>query len=567
MNKDIEIKNFQQAVAQSPYLGHALMRNVDIDSFPGAMRVRSKMLSMPILVTSRTFTADAGTDICTASATLVTTAMSDAGNNFQSAAVQFTTTGTLPAGLSLSTTYFISYITDTTFKVSTNWNNSQTGVYIDITGAGSGTHTISPIQFGTVYQQGLVRDKRNGRYFAQDSNGRVWFSTNGTTFFLLDGNSLTGAFGNGLALFRTSDGSATYLFVFRSASIDVINVFADSNVATPVWTTNWKSLNSGAGTGNRHQALVGQDNIIYFTDDRFVGSIQEKPGFVFDPATAGTYTFNSQALTLPQNELAYCLEEINTYLLTGSTTSNSIYPWDRVSVSYTIPLRVPEKGTYEMKNIGQKVVILAGTKGNIYSTQGTYVTLLCEIPTYLTNNSTSLGSNIITWGGLAYRSGNVVLGVNMVFNSAASGLYVLYDDGRIVQDNTPSAGATSATAIYADAEVGYVIGYNGGADYNTTTRPAAGTFAAVYQSAMYAVGNKTQKAKFSKLEIQTGRNQGGQVRVSYRTDLSAAFTAVTTFTSTAQSYTTDSGLTDLENIQFQLEFDSNTEIHKFSAII
>jgi len=562
---DLIIENFQDGIAKSPYMGHALMRKIDIDSFKGSMRVKDKPLSAIPGVTSRTFTADASTDICTASASLVTQAGTDAGLNFQSAAVQFTTTGTLPAGLSLNTTYFLIYVSDTTFKVSTSWINSNGGTAINITDAGTGTHTITAVTVGTIMN--IVKDPRSGYYYAQDSNGRIWYTRGSTTAYLLDGNSLTGATGNGICLFRVSDGSATYLFVFRSAKIDVINVFSNTELNTPTWTTDWQSVNSSAGSGNRHAAIVGQDNIIYYTDDRYVGSIQEKPGSVFAPGTAGTYTFSNQALTLPQNEMAYCITELQSNILVGGLNFNKIYPWDRVSSSFTIPLNVPEKGVYQIVNTGNKVIILAGQKGNIYQTQGTYVTLYKEIPTYLINNGNSLLSNPITWGGLATRTGAVVFGIGMTINTTASGLYILYEDGRLVQDNTPYSGAGNVTAIYADTEIGFVFGSSGEFAYSSGIRPSASTYAAVYQSAFYKIGTKTHKAKYSEIEVQTARNQGGWIRVSYRTDISAAFTTIQSFTGADSiSYNADAGLIDLENIQFQIEFDDDVEITKFSAI-
>lgn len=563
MAEPLIISNFQDAVAGSPYQGHALMRNIDIDAFPGAMRARNLMFSMIPGVTTRTFTADASTDICTASGSLVTQAETDATTNYGIAAVQFTTTGTLPAGLSLATTYFLIYVSDTTFKVATTVANALASTAIDITDAGSGVHTVTSLSVGTI--KWIVRDKNTGNYFAVDSNGRVWYTRGSVIAYLLTGNTLTQGHGNGLAIFRVSDGTATYLFVFRDNVVDVINVYASANLDTPVWSTNWQSLNAASGSSKRHQALVGQDNIIYFVDDRYVGSIQEKAGSVFDPASAATYTYNNQALTLPQNEYAYCLEELNTNLLVGGNNFNKIYPWDRVSSSFTIPLQVPENSIFEMKNLGNRVVILAGTKGNVYSTQGTYVKLFREIPTYITNNSNNLVTAPATWGGIAARTGAVVFGVAFPSNTTASGIYVLYEDGRLLQDNTAYGGAQNVTALYAESEItSFVIGYAGGFDYSAATKPSSATYRAVYQSELFKVGDAIHKMKYSSLEIQQGRNQGGKIRIGYRTDLTSAFTTMLTTSTNQMSYKLDSGLTNLEVVQFQVEFDSNIEISRIA---
>lgn len=61
--------------------------------------------------------------------------------------VRFTTTGTLPTGLSLATDYYLVRVTDSTFKVATTRANASLdgGTTIDITGTGTGTHTVTAV--------------------------------------------------------------------------------------------------------------------------------------------------------------------------------------------------------------------------------------------------------------------------------------------------------------------------------------------------------------------------------------------------------------------------------------
>jgi hypothetical protein len=82
-----------------------------------------------------TFTADAGTDICTHSNI----------NLMPYTRVQLTTTTTLPAGLSTSTDYFVIKVSDTTCKFATSYANAVAGTAINITDAGTGTHTINTL--------------------------------------------------------------------------------------------------------------------------------------------------------------------------------------------------------------------------------------------------------------------------------------------------------------------------------------------------------------------------------------------------------------------------------------
>lgn len=57
--------------------------------------------------------------------------------------VQFTTTGTLPTGVSLSTTYWVLVLTVNTFQLSTSLANLQAGIYVATSGTQSGTHTVT----------------------------------------------------------------------------------------------------------------------------------------------------------------------------------------------------------------------------------------------------------------------------------------------------------------------------------------------------------------------------------------------------------------------------------------
>lgn len=86
------------------------------------------------LAPSSAVTADAGTDILTATSTVLTTT---------GTRVQFSSTDTLPTGLSANTDYWLIFQSTTTFKVASSLANALAGTAIDITAAGSGTHTMT----------------------------------------------------------------------------------------------------------------------------------------------------------------------------------------------------------------------------------------------------------------------------------------------------------------------------------------------------------------------------------------------------------------------------------------
>jgi len=85
-----------------------------------------------------TFTADAGTDIIT-----MTSTTNRPSNILVGTRVRLTTTTTLPAGLALATDYYVIKVTDSTFKLATTYANAIAWTAINITDAGTGTHTMS----------------------------------------------------------------------------------------------------------------------------------------------------------------------------------------------------------------------------------------------------------------------------------------------------------------------------------------------------------------------------------------------------------------------------------------
>lgn len=87
---------------------------------------------------SDTFTADAGTDLCT-----WTSSANIPSNILTGTRVRLTTSGTLPAGLATATDYYVIRMSDTTFELASSYANAIAGTQINITDAGTGTHTVN----------------------------------------------------------------------------------------------------------------------------------------------------------------------------------------------------------------------------------------------------------------------------------------------------------------------------------------------------------------------------------------------------------------------------------------
>lgn len=85
-----------------------------------------------------TFTADASTDIMT-----YTSTTSLPSNLLTGTRCRCTTTTTLPAPLATATDYYLIKVTDGTYKLATSYANAIAGTAINITDAGTGTHTLN----------------------------------------------------------------------------------------------------------------------------------------------------------------------------------------------------------------------------------------------------------------------------------------------------------------------------------------------------------------------------------------------------------------------------------------
>lgn len=107
-------------------------RVTSVTTFPAAQNTTNTLSQ------SDTFTADASTDLCT-----YTSTANIPSNILTGTRVRFTTTTTLPAPLALATDYYVIRMSDTTFEVASSYANAIAGTQINITDAGTGTHTIT----------------------------------------------------------------------------------------------------------------------------------------------------------------------------------------------------------------------------------------------------------------------------------------------------------------------------------------------------------------------------------------------------------------------------------------
>lgn len=559
MPKELVINNWQQGIAESPLIGFGDMRNVDLYSQVGALKVNPKLqLSSQTSVQNLTVTVNTGTDIFTSSS---------AHNLKTGSVIVISSSGSLPSPLSSGDRSYVIVQSSTTFKIANSLNNALAGTALDITTAGTGTITASTIDMGRTTH--FAYDSVNNYIFAQDENGRVWRSTTSAgNWYLIGGNTLSSAAGNGLVVWKG------YIFAFRNTQLDITETTFNPT-ASGSWTSNnFAALSLVSGT---HQSIWAQDDILYFTNGRYVASVQEPAGktFVYNDST--TYSFNTAALTLPQNVTSSKLEELGTNLMTlaSDNTYSYVFPWDRTSPTFNLPLRV-QNSVSTMTAYNQTLYLFATDVLKVYKTNGSYMTEEEIFPqSWLGTDitSVSIGASTVFKGRLLFsisQAGTASTGPNGVYS---------YDlkTGALVMENGISTGnyyaGVQISALYAPKQSGmYFVGWkdsNGvttsyGIDNNRLSGPANSyvwysSYESYVETQLYEIGTPQDTRQLQELSLtfsnKLAATQG--VRLSFRTNLTDSYTLIDTFDfatyGTVQGCSKSFSFAGSTHIQFKIE--------------
>lgn len=537
---DIIFNKFGEGMGESALTGFGEMRNVDIYSSPGAVKTNNKLqLVSQAPQANFTFTADPATDILDYGIT---------HNLRNGAAVTVSTTGTLPAPLTINTTYYVIFVSSTTIKLATNIANAQASTAIDITTTGTGSNSSTTINMSRI--RFFAEDPKSNYVYCVDDNGRVWYVGDfNTLWVLIDGNTRTNASGNGICVWKD------YLLVFRNALIDLYGGPAgglSDAIGNRVWNgpVGWPL--SSTNTSNSHHAIWGIDDILYYCDKNKVSSFQEVGTFT---GIAGTYTQTMGALSLPSSYNSFRLEELGQNLMvaanigSGNFTS-TIFPWDRTSSSFFLPLRLP----FQIDNFfvyDNVLYVYSAKMMKIYATNGSSFNELKRLPPIATLNDISFNTAI---GGVGAYLGRLFF--TLFGRTGYVGLFSLnlnngeYNrEGALVFENIFSINSTSSTvfsfgmhvprgagnlfAAWYDSSLGY-----GGIDSYlgpNTAYVRYSNYEVSVETELTKVGTPLEKRTLEQIEIDLAKpltiNQG--VRLSYRTDLNASYTLINTYDTSA----------------------------------
>ena len=182
----------------------------------------------------------------------------------------------------------------------------------------------------------IVRDPNTpANLYAVDEAGDVWASTDtGGSWAALGTQPTTGGEGQGMAIWKD------YLFVARETKIDTYGPLSGA--------ANWLEFKTDLSADLKwHAMLVSKlDGKLYIGNGRYVTSLAEVSGQNFADGTAATYTYTTQALTLPEDYKVKCLAELGNNLMVGTWKGASIeqfkvadiFPWDGSAATYGQPI-------------------------------------------------------------------------------------------------------------------------------------------------------------------------------------------------------------------------------------
>jgi len=579
---DLVIDSWEQGIADAPEQGITFMRNINLVSIPGEAPVNYK--------TAEGGVPPAGTSgaSCTLTASTNAVTWTTGGVTLYSgAAVMF---GSTAGGVTAATVYWISNVTNGStgsFKVYTDIGHSQ------VVTLSNASNTFTVIPFGKPKQKAI--DSVNKYVFMLDDAGRAWWINSSSNLVFLGNTTLTSTHGNGLCVF------GNYLFVFRDSAIDYFPITYITSTSTPVWTYGWNSwsITTDSSTGYSHYAIAAQDNGMYFCNGQNIQSILVVGGSVFDPTNSATYTAtlpSGYALLLPTVDRAVCLAELGTSLLVGGI-QNKIYPWDRVSTSYSYPVIVAESYITRMVTTNSSTYVFAGNRGRIYITNGANINLFKKVPDHIVGIfGASNGTDpYYTWLDAIYWKNQIFFSFTVTKNDGTAvtnmgGLWALDVSMNIMgtatavglrMTNTLSQGATFFPHVIAPnvnsnnpAGTGLYLGWSSATTTSygidvTTSNPYSDLSTEVVgeiYTDLIKTGTYIAPLSFTQVEWKLAEPlvSGEKVRISIRQSYSDAWTVVgTTDTAGVLSAAYDMPVQNGQWVQFYIELQSTTSSPSF----
>lgn len=332
--------------------------------------------------------------------------------------------------------------------------------------------------------------------------------------------------------------------------------------------------------------LMGQDGYMYFTNGNKIGRITN----LVNVAGTVTMTATTNALDLPAEVYAVTLAELGSNLLIGTQRGTSygnrgtyavanIYPWDRTSSSFRLPVTIAENGMNAMISHRNQVYFSAGTDGNIYVTDGTNYQLVKRLP------YTTIGKyNPVSWvypnAMCISQQGTLLIGLSANYDGNAPtttgvweiGLSQGYPthlpyfsrDGNLGQTANVRFGSVKVLNI-EDVAIGVASGTSYELSVTSSTTLNTG-YTARWRTEVFQVGTKRSPKTYEQIEFLFSKplitNQG--IKISFRKNLTDSFTEIDTWDYSTLggviSHFAPAEIADAELLQFEIALNYSSAV-------
>jgi hypothetical protein len=284
--------------------------------------------------------------------------------------------GALPTGITAGTTYYLAAPVTPSAGQPIIVSATANGAWIPLSTTGSGSYTMTDA--GTA---NIPIKNQSGITVSWSTLGTG--STAGTLNFPWN-------YASGLYNMVDSIGdNVQALLSYNSVSIAPLN----PTVFQPTGTYSVNILNPGQSYRCYNSKV---DGYLYFTNGRWIGRIAYSNNInaAFNPALPATYSVSYAATgALQEQDIVVDMTDLrNTMVFAGQ---KDIYPWDYVSAQPSASSPVGEQ-IVRLTNLLNNIYILAGTKGNIYVSNGYSAQIFTKIPDYISG----IIDPAILWGDL-----------------------------------------------------------------------------------------------------------------------------------------------------------------------
>lgn len=324
--------------------------------------------------------------------------------------------------------------------------------------------------------------------------------------------------------------------------------------------------------------VMAQDGYIYFTNGNTIGRVTN----LVNVAGTVTMTYSANVLDLPPNVYAVSMAELGNKLMIGTQkgytysvrqafNSADIYPWDRVSSSFSLPVQVNENGINAMISNKNQIFFSAGDDGRIYVTDGTNYQLVKRLP-YNRGGRYNPTSWVYPNAMAINQQGHLMVGLSANYDANSPTTTGIWEialsqgypthlpffsrDGNLGQTANVKIGSVR---VLNDDALSFGVASGTTYELSTTSATALNTsYTAKWRTEVFMVGSRKNRKSFSTLEFLLSKplitNQG--IKIAYRKNLNESFTTIGTYDYSTLggviSHDTKALIADAEMVQFEI---------------